>query len=521
MRQTKDYHKIDATFLHLIFSILLASGVMIFINQTIGDMGGSPAWIAFFVVYYMIKGGYVVRYRTKHQKSLERKAILRQMLGMYILGYIVLWTITKAALIVMQMLGWGNIPGLSTSDYFSSIYGASLVERWAFLFAIILMFAFIISLFPLIIICDRKRWLGFLLVDGVFYIGVNHMVRRICFVWIDKETKGNVVYTIDALRSCVTPYHWQAGLFLQGAMALLLIAVVASYTAGKRQIGNASVLEKNSMEKEFAEEITKEKNKYLSVLLLVAMLMFAIGMGTAAYRMNRAKNKKAEAPAYEGKSSMLTRDTVLGPLFYNEKVYLPERIALNYAHRGRTIGYALEKGEDENGYFFEGSSLLYGQKNVKVDGHLKVAGDINGSYGMAEAIEMENAWQEDVLFVLWDEEWESESRFSKNRTGYSIVPRELVAYLEETYGEVSYEPQDFSEYDAFFSIYGYQSPSEAFVDDSNVGHWVGCVLIKDDEFYYGNYKNHIEGETKQMLNEVLGGNVNPVIDTEWQEIMEK
>ncbi len=521
MRQTKDYHKIDATFLHLIFSILLASGVMIFINQTIGDMGGSPAWIAFFIVYYMIKGGYVVRYRTKHNKSLERKAVLRQMLGLYIIGYLLIWTITKGALIVMQMFGWGNIPGLSTSDYLSSIYGASMVERWAFLVAIIVMLAFVVSLFPLTVIHNRKQWFGFLLVDGVFYIGVNHIVRRICFVWMDKETKGSVVYTIDALRSCITPYHWQAGLFLQGAMALLFVAIVAAYTAGKRQIASMPVDEKDSMEAEFAEEITKEKNKYLSALFQIALLVIVLILGTTVYRMNRAKHKKAEAPVYEGKGSMLTRDTILGPFFYNEKVYLPERIALNYAHKGRTIGYALEKGEDENGYFFEGSTLLYGQKKTSEDRYLKVAGELDGSYSMAEKIEKENAWQTDSIFVLWDEEWESESHFSKNRTGYSIVPMELIESFEETFGDVSYEPQDFSEYDAFFSIYGYQTPSEAFVDESNVGHWVGCILVKDNEFYYGNYKNHIEGEVKQRLNEVLGGNVNPVIDTEWQEIMEE
>jgi hypothetical protein len=38
------------------------------------------------------------------------------------------------------------------------------------------------------------------------------------------------------------------------------------------------------------------------------------------------------------------------------------------------------------------------------------------------------------------------------------------------------------------------------------GDWVGCILAKDDKFYFGSYDNQITGICLQELREVLGGN---------------
>ena len=32
---------------------------------------------------------------------------------------------------------------------------------------------------------------------------------------------------------------------------------------------------------------------------------------------------------------------------------------------------------------------------------------------------------------------------------------------------------------------------DAIESDSHVGTWVGCILAKDDKFYYGNYDNEM------------------------------
>ena len=78
--------------------------------------------------------------------------------------------------------------------------------------------------------------------------------------------------------------------------------------------------------------------------------------------------------------------------------------------------------------------------------------------------------------------------------------------LENEFGEVAYRPEDFDDYDAYFTISGYQDPKEAFGDEVNCGEWIGCILVKDNHFYYGNYDNAITGVTLQELLKVLGGN---------------
>ena len=65
---------------------------------------------------------------------------------------------------------------------------------------------------------------------------------------------------------------------------------------------------------------------------------------------------------------------------------------------------------------------------------------------------------------------------------------------------------DFKDYDAYFTIEGYKSMKDAIESDSHVGTWVGCILAKDDKFYYGSYDNEITGGQLQMLRHVLGGN---------------
>ena len=105
-----------------------------------------------------------------------------------------------------------------------------------------------------------------------------------------------------------------------------------------------------------------------------------------------------------------------------------------------------------------------------------------------------------------DEEWLSETAYSKDRTGYSICERGFVDTLEEQFGQVKYNSEDFLDYDAYFTISGYEDPKKAFGDEVNSGDWVGCILVKDNRFYYGSYENRIEGVALQELLNILGGN---------------
>ena len=47
---------------------------------------------------------------------------------------------------------------------------------------------------------------------------------------------------------------------------------------------------------------------------------------------------------------------------------------------------------------------------------------------------------------------------------------------------------------------------QALEEDPVDRDWVGCILVKDNKFYFGSYENQITGICLQQLRKVLGGN---------------
>ena len=122
-----------------------------------------------------------------------------------------------------------------------------------------------------------------------------------------------------------------------------------------------------------------------------------------------------------------------------------------------------------------------------------MAGNASNSYKKLSVVEKSNSWKDCSVFLMWDEEWQSESRYSKDVTGYTECDEDFIKSLEDTFGAVKINPADFKSYDAYFTIEGYKSMKDAIESDSHVGTWVGCILAKDDKFYYGSYDNEITG----------------------------
>lgn len=59
---------------------------------------------------------------------------------------------------------------------------------------------------------------------------------------------------------------------------------------------------------------------------------------------------------------------------------------------------------------------------------------------------------------MWDEEWQSESRYSKDVTGYTECDEDFIKSLEDTFGAVKINPADFKSYDAYFTIEASYNP---------------------------------------------------------------
>ena len=113
---------------------------------------------------------------------------------------------------------------------------------------------------------------------------------------------------------------------------------------------------------------------------------------------------------------------------------------------------------------------------------------------------------EKCVFVLWDEDWEKESAYYHEPTGYALCNEGLMQGLSMQFPKVTYRPQDFEDYDAYFTIRAYPSMDALLERDAVSGRWAGCILIRDNKFYYGSYENEITGICLQQLREILGGN---------------
>ena len=137
---------------------------------------------------------------------------------------------------------------------------------------------------------------------------------------------------------------------------------------------------------------------------------------------------------------------------------------------------------------------------------MQMSGADRLSYKKMSVMEKVDSWKRDNVFLLWDEDWSSESAYSKEVTGYTECEKQFVESLENTFGEVKIDPQDFKKYDAYFTIESYPAMKDAVEGDNQIGTWVGCILVKDNKFYYGSYENQITGVQLQKLLDVLGGN---------------
>ncbi len=503
--------KMESSPLHLGISLLFATAVMLFINGTIGAMGGIPLWVGMMVVFYVIRGIVIAGNRMPHHLANVSRDEVRYMFFSYGVGFFLLWAVMKILLMLAQMLGWGNINGMNASEYFDSIYGSTLVERWAYVFAAILMVSFVLSLFPLIVIRRRKLWIAYLLADGVVFWGLCWCVTRICKIWIPREDSRKIQSVMDALLLCVTPHKWQAGLFLFCAVFLMLVIMGISYKIARRHYGPrpGNMEQLPDYFQEDSEQVQKQKKRSRRKMLVVlCVAVGVIGVGTVGVLVTIISNNMEAENTYYKVAECLTEDHSFGPIVYDNEVYIPIQAELNLHETQKPLGYLAYKGENVESRIYKltmGNLLYQGAGNMGAS-YLEMYGADMNSYKRMDKVEEENRWTSDSVFVLWDEEWLDETAYSKERTGYSICEKGFVQTLENEFGVVAYHPEDFADYDAYFTISGYTDPKKAFGDEVNCGHWVGCILVKNNEFYYGNYENKITGVTLQELLDVLGGN---------------
>ena len=252
------------------------------------------------------------------------------------------------------------------------------------------------------------------------------------------------------------------------------------------------------------KEVKKKSVRISTVTVVLLFGLCVAGAGTVVFFMSPADDEEAE---YTRVARCLTDDSKMGPMVYRSQVYVPIKIELDYDENGKALGYIGYKGQDCESRFYKMAvaNVLYSDKKDDQT-YMQMSGADRLSYKKMSVMEKVDSWKRDNVFLLWDEDWSSESAYSKEVTGYTECEKQFVESLENTFGEVKIDPQDFKKYDAYFTIESYPAMKDAVEGDNQIGTWVGCILVKDNKFYYGSYENQITGVQLQKLLDVLGGN---------------
>lgn len=437
---------------HLVTSLCMAFGVMLLLDFFIGSMGGFPAFAAYGLMFYSLRGFVISGNGISHQLALDSRKEISFILRDYAFGYLWIWGIIKIVTLLAAFAGWGRVDGLTITQYWNRLYGSTMLERWAYFVAGVFMFDFIISMFPLVMIRKRSLWVRYLAVDVLAFILVCRGIIGVCRLFTGDLQGSRPSDVLDNLLLCKLTSPWYGACYVIAAVLIGVVLLVFVYHFSvecyRPKPGTLEIGEKLMSE-------PKPMSRRRRILYAAAGAVLIV-CAAVAFRVFFAK--RDDGSDYYQAAECLTQDEVLGPMVYEGNVCI-----------------------------------------LQADG-----ADPNAYQRLSEA-EQENLWEQDSVFLLWDEEWESEMGYSKAATGYSVCSRELVEGLEARFGAVNYRPLDFENYDAYFSIRGYTDLKDALAQDEPYGDWVGCILVKDDRFYYGNYGNQITGANLEALMEVLAG----------------
>ena len=483
----------------LLLSILFSFLVMTFVNGFIGGVGGFPVFLSFGIVFYQLRNVMREKNRLTHQMAMTSRREIVYWMRNYCVGYLLLWFLLRLVFLFSRVTGWGNISGASALEYFRNLIAVSMFEKWAYLFVGVLMFAFIVSLFPLTVIAKTEHWVLYVLIDGAIFSLVCLVIEQIGYYFT--KTKSSCV--IDSLLLCNKMKTGQEAAWILGIVlfALLVCAVSYGYAVRcyepKKGRTDAAAIQMAQRQK----PIYKGKGLVHNVLVILCGITAVCVVTGIVFFM-----PEDTAGGYVKVAEFLTGDEVLGPMLYENQVYIPINEKLNLDVTGTAKGYLAGKKENCNSRFYQlAVANLLSTDDTKQTNRVQMEGAKSGVYAPVTELEQKDKWEKDDVFLLWDEEWVSESTYSHEPTGYTACNADFIKGLTMQFPEVTYHAEDFADYDAYFTIRGYSDMDTIMMDDTIPGDWVGCILVKNNKFYFGSYDNRITGISLQELLDILGG----------------
>lgn len=441
--------KKEGTALNFGIALFLALGVMLLMNALIGSMSGMPALVGFLCVYVFQKY-FKIGEKENSEENVSR--MIRIQMIQYGIGYLLIWAGMNVLVFLSRISGWGSIDGITVGAYIKQLLETTMMERWAYFFTGILMFTYIMSLYPLIVMKHRKVWGLYLVGDTGFFVLLCSGIAGLCQHFFEKENeKKRAKCVLDHLLMCQMDEKWQPVVFMVGIFLILILVMLVVYFISKASFGKEENQEKRILKKE-------------NILIPVVMAILLIAGGTGYFYFGYDRT----GMAYHRVAESLTEDSCFGPMVYNGNIYLPVEEEAEWTEELVSLGY----------------------------------------YRLALDVEEDALWKEKSIFLLWDEEWEKQSSYGGGFTGYTVCETEVLEALREAYPRVVYKEEEFKNYDAYFTIKGYDKMPDNLEEAETEGCWSGCILVKEDKFYFGSISNPITGELLLQLLDVLGGYEN-------------
>lgn len=488
----------------LIASVVLAFIVMLFVNGFIGGMGGFPTFIAFAVLFFLLRTRIGDGNQITHQLTMTSKREISYLLITYAVGYLLFWGILRLGYLISRVTGWGNINGDSVMTYLKNLLGTSMLEKWAYLLAGVWMFAFVVSLFPLVVIRERVKWTAYALVDGAVFALLCFGNGKICDLFSERSAHKRAGCLIDHLLLCGMNGTQELLFILLTVLFALIVIAFSWWYAGLCYGPRRGRTDTGSIE-EAEQQIARNKQtgKRKRQNLLVAGSCVAAVAVVAVSILFMPENSVG---GYHKVAEFLTNDSTLGPMLYKNELYVPVNEEVDPDEKGAAQGYLAERDQDCSTRFYQlaVANLLYTDGTGKSN-RLQMQGAKSGVYAPMDEVEEKQAWKQDEVFLLWDEDWVSESAYSHEPTGYTACNRDFIEGLEMQFADAHYIASDFDDYDAYFTISSYPDMDTALEDGMVPGNWVGCILVKNNKFYYDSYENQITGISLQQLLDILGG----------------
>lgn len=246
-------------------------------------------------------------------------------------------------------------------------------------------------------------------------------------------------------------------------------------------------------------------SKNILLILNVYAIIFTILMSVAK-ELGKVKGKEVVG-------TQLTEDSSFGPMVMEDEVYLPTRNVPEMKEE-KELGLFTYKGDNA-------SDILYGlffSNFAYVDGsdvnttYCLVKGCNYNSYVRAEYMEENFNLGSYQNFVALDSNFLDQQVWADDdsRVGMHDIDIELLAKLENNFGNLNFQTEDFDRIDNHYAIIGtkenYKKKSEW---DSEVDFYlnnadvIGYILVKDGHYYYGNLQNLIPEELSMEIQAVL------------------